>query len=190
LQLDFWQMGQCRVLNKLRGRSKVFWRTLRTRWRGFIRLYSFLFENNIYSFLFDLKLKNVHKRYRAMDSKRKLRYKIMSARAQSFSEDLLGLMRDGTLVKGVRGKKVVSRLPCGRDKPATITTRYTRDPLGRDKTGGSLPARLKPKKNMRSTRSKYLGYVDAQNNMVLLGGKYNPHGVSPLDILKYTNGSK
>ena len=126
----------------------------------------------------NLPLKELQKIYKEMDKKKKQRYIKKAAAAHKFlNYELLGTGPMGPIYKKPRGRILVSIAPARLNKP--LRKKITLQKEGTK--GGSLPNRLRPKpdmRNKRAKRAKAYGYVNAQNNMVLLGKKFDPYGVA------------
>ena len=116
----------------------------------------------------NLPLKELQKKYKEMNQKKKQKYTRQAAHAFKFQDKLLGAGPMGPLYKKPRAI-LLSIAPARLNKD--LRKRTTQ--LLTNK-GGSLPNRLRPKPDMRhkhAKRAKAYGYVNAQNNMVLLGQK-------------------
>jgi hypothetical protein len=114
------------------------------------------------------RLKQIHKKKTPAQKKM---YRKSSISARKFQNQLLGIGSKGP-IKQKRSMSFVSTTPMVTNKPKRKLERPNSSPQVR-----SLPNRLRPKPDMRNKKTKAYGYVNAQNNMVLLGGKFDPYGV-------------
>lgn len=122
----------------------------------------------------NLKLIDLKKKYKSMSNEKRKKYNKSAQSAAVISRRLLGHTNNRPIFRR-KQRKVISTAP----KKTQYTFVNTR--------GGSLPNRhalggryLRPMQDMRhknAKRVKAQGY-NTQNNLVLLGGKFDPYGVA------------
>lgn len=122
-----------------------------------------------------LPLAELLKKHKAMDKQKRKKYTRRSTDAYKFEKKLLGTGPMGPIFM-INPRKLLSTAPVLPNKEFRKIITHTKGGKG-----GSLPNRLRPKpdmRNKRAKRAKAYGYVNAQNNMVLLGKKFDPYGVA------------